>query len=212
MTYCPNCGSQVNEQERFCSKCGTTLNCQVGVEKKQLRSLSFPTKPTTNLVNGIVIGSSVVAIFAALVVWSSLNATFWFDWNLLNSQEANAGVLQGVMLDNASSLSLCGVAIVFACGFLVIALLNQFSAVFRSLDGKSTILTRLANGTLTGGILFIAWYAHDYLYYSYANATTPYISANYYNYYAIFGTVLLVTSGLLTISSYLKSHNLATKV
>jgi hypothetical protein len=212
VTCCPKCGSQATEKESFCSKCGTAFNSQVGVEKKRLSSLSFPTRSATNLVNGIVIGGSVIAIIAALLVWSSLNATFWFDWNLLSSHGTNAGVLQGIMLDNASSISLCGVVVVFALSFLVITLLNQFSAVVRTLSGKSLMLMRLANGVLTGGVIAFAFYAQDYLYYSYANATTPYISANYYNDYAIVGTVLIIIATLLMISSYLKSRNLATKL
>jgi hypothetical protein len=212
VTYCPKCGSQVNEKESFCNKCGTTLNSQVGVEKKRFLSSSFPAKSATNLLNGMAIGGSVIAIIAALIIWDSLNATFWFDRNLLTSQGTNVGVVQGIMLDNASSISLCGVAIVFASCFLVITLLNQFSAVFRTLSGKSTILNRLTNGVLTGGIVFLAFYAQDYLYYSYANATTPYISASYYKDYAIVGTVLLIIAALLMMSSYLKSRNLATKL
>jgi hypothetical protein len=160
----------------------------------------------------MVIGGSVIAIIAALLVWSSLNATFWFDWNLLSSQGTNTGAVQGIMLDNASSISLCGALLVFASCFLVITLLNQFSAVFRTLSGKSTMLARLENGVLGGGVFAIALYAQDYLYYSYANATTPYISANYYKDYAIVGTVLLIITALLMISSYLKSRNLTTKV
>ena len=130
----------------------------------------------------------------------------------LISQGTNAGVLQGIMLDQASSISLCGAVVVFALSFLVITLLNQFSSAFRALPGKSIILGRLSNGFLGGGVFFIALYAQDYLYYSYANATTPYISANYYRDYAIVGMILLIVAALLMVSYYLKSRNLATKV
>lgn len=116
------------------------------------------------------------------------------------------------MMDLASSISLCGAAVVFASSFLVITLLNQFSPAFRALFRKSAILIRLANAALTVGILGMAGYAQDYLYYSYANATTPYISANYYNNYAAAGMALILVAALLMVSSYLKSRNLATKL
>jgi hypothetical protein len=117
-----------------------------------------------------------------------------------------------MMLDLASSISLCGSAVVFASGFLVVALLNQFSPVFRAISGKSTLLIRLSNGTLVGGIFFTASYAQDYLYYTYANATTPYISGNYYNYYVVAGMILLIVSAVLMATYYIRSRKLATKV
>ena len=98
--------------------------------------MGFPTKSATNFLNGMLIGGSIIAIIATMLVWSSLNATFWFDSNL-KSQGTNTGLLQSIMLDNASSISLCGAVVVFASYLLVISILNQFSAAFRTLSGKN---------------------------------------------------------------------------
>ena len=92
-------------------------------------------------------------------MWNSLDATFWFDWNLLTSQVTNAGKIQSIMLGYASSISICGVVIALASSSLVIALLDQISPEFRVCYRKNAILPRLANGALVGGLIFLADYA-----------------------------------------------------
>lgn len=208
MLCCPKCGS-INEKNRFCSSCGTPLNSEAVVEKK--RWFSFPAKQTTTLINGIIIGGSLIAIFAALFMWNSLDASFWFDRNLITSQTTNAGNIQNIMLGYASSISLCGGVIALASSGFVIALLDQFIPAYRTTNRKNAILPRLANGALVGGLILLADYAHDNLYYYYANATTSYISGNYYNYFLFVGSALLLTSAGLLCASYLNSRKLATK-
>jgi hypothetical protein len=128
------------------------------------------------------------------------------------SQGTNAGKIQSIMLGYASSISICGVVIALASSSLVIALLDQISPEFRVCYRKNAILPRLANGALVGGLIFLADYAQNYLYYYYANATTPYISGSYYNYFVFAATVLFLLYASLLCGSYLASRLSSTKV
>lgn len=210
MPCCPKCGLVVNVKDPFCINCGTTLNSQGDVREKRVFHFTFPPNPSTNLINGILMGAGLTAFFIGLLLWSSLNANFWSQRDLLISQGLNPIESTGSLSDTVNLISLCaGEVIVSSCAVIYTSVF-QFSKTVRTVLGKNELRTRVANGFLIGGVVSLSLTAQNTVYNSYPPFSS-YPNTNEMT-VGIFGTLLILTGILLTTISYLKSRNLATKV
>jgi hypothetical protein len=207
MPYCPKCGSHVEENEMFCGKCGTQLSPPRIVAPLNFR---FPPKPSTNLVNGIIIGSGITLLIIGLIGAFALNSYYWEQTNALSAQGLKFNTPYVLLNNLIEDISLCWTSVFFGIYFLALGIPSQFSPLARAIWARSDYTARAGNGLITGGFVFAAlsaaqsireFYIPDYSWY-------PQVLRLF-----ILGGVIIMALGvLLRTVSYLRSHKSATKV
>ena len=115
MSYCPNCGDQADEKDKFCSKCGTALKTQAMLKKKSFFQTSFPPKPSTNLMNGFYNrGQCNCTCCRHCCYGPRLTQLTGTSVNSLISQGVIINALQYILSDIVELISLCAAAVVYA--------------------------------------------------------------------------------------------------
>ena len=210
MTCLSKCASVAKEKDTFCSDYRTTLNIEGDDEKKSVFHFSFPSKPSTNLINGIIMCAGLIALIIALLLWSSLNAYFWRQRDLMISQGLNQIESTGSLSNTVSLISLCAGGVIISIFAVIFTSFFQFSQTVRTAWGKNEFITRLANGCFVGGVVGLSLSVKNTVYDSYPPFSL-YPDTGGMTIEIVFIAVICI--GILLIAiSYLKSPNLATKV
>ena len=209
MPYCPKCSSTVNEQDNFCNKCGTNLNNPLNLDQKKLSIFGFPFKASTNFANGTIIGVSAAILAISLLLWSSLDSTYWNQRSFLILQGIKPSAIESILLRTVGEISLCSAAVVYASYVLINSTLSQFIVAVRILIDNKENRTRVGNGLIVGGVLAITFAVQDMVFYSYPLASSA--PPNFQLDFGVGGAIIIFMGVLMLISSYLKSRKLATK-
>jgi magnesium-transporting ATPase (P-type) len=210
MPYCPKCSSLADEKDTFCTKCGTNLNSQSPNKETGLFNFSFPPKPTTNLINGVIIGSGLTLIIVGLSVGFALNSIYWGQMNILNSQGLKTNAINFSLSNIVEWISLCGSFVIFGVYFLVIGIIEQFNSSVRSAMESKKPIARLGNGLISGGFVLVALSAAEVI----RELYIPNLSSFefLYHVFVLSGLLIVAIGALLKAASYLKRRNLATKL
>ncbi len=82
MSYCSNCGKQLNQKGQFCPFCGKSLKSNSSVEVNKSLDTSIPYKYTTRDI--ILFSSAIVLLILAMIIYSlhngpvtTFNGIFW---------------------------------------------------------------------------------------------------------------------------------------
>ena len=153
MPYCIRCGSSAGESDCFCSTCGQILNGQpsfkIGYSHK-----NFPFKQSTNLANGIMIGSGVSLIIVGALIAVSVNAIYNQQTRYLASMGTQVNTF-GFGFDNVVFLiSLGALTAMLGAYAFILGSIAQFSPVARAAWARKDTNARLGNGLITGGFIF----------------------------------------------------------
>jgi hypothetical protein len=69
-------------------------------DHKSLMNRNFPPKSSTDLMNGILIGGSAAVLLTGLLLWSSLNSTYWSQRNVLTMSTYSANDIENILRDS----------------------------------------------------------------------------------------------------------------
>lgn len=208
MSFCPKCGSQVNKEDKFCGKCGTQLSSYpsfVGSANSR-----FPPKPSTNLGNGIVIGSGITLLILGLIGAFAFNAYYWQQTSALSSQGLPVNPYNATLNTPIEFISLSWAAVFFGIYFLALSVPSQISPVVRAVWSRSDYTARAGNGLITGGFVFTTLSAAQVIRDFYVPDNFGYPQG--FVIFILIGVVMMVVGISLRIVSYLRSRKLATKV
>ena len=206
MTYCPNCGSQVKETDKFCDKCGTQLYSQ----PIETASSRFPSKPSTNLMNGIIIGSGITLLIIGLIGAFAFNSYYWEQTNAFAAQGLSTNPYNLTLNTVIEYISLAWTSVFFGVYFLALCIPSQFSPLVRAVWARSDYTARAGNGLITGGFVFATLSAGRAIREFYLPNTSGFASVLHI--FIIFGVVMMAVGATLRTVSYLRSRKLATKV
>ncbi len=200
MPYCPNCGLQVKENDKFCDKCGTKLNC-LPIETASSR---FPSKPSTNLVNGVVIGSGITLVVLGLIGAFAFNSYYLEQTNALSAQGLPINP-HGVILNSiAEFISLAWTSVFFGIYFLALSIPSQLSPLVRAIWARSDNKARVGNGLITGGFVFATTSAGQAIREFYVPDSSGFASVLHI--FIIFGVLIMAVGAALRTFSYFGSN------
>ncbi len=205
MPYCPKCGSLVTESDRFCSKCGAVQS-----RKKDVLNLQFPPKPSTNLGNGIIIGSGITLLTLGIVGAFALNSYYWEQTRALAAQGLPINPYNVQLSSVIEYISLSWVSVFFGIYFLAIGLPSQLSPLVRAVWARSDYTARAGNGLITGGFVFSTLSAMQAIREFYIPDFSWYPQA--LQIFIFSGVLLIIVGAVLRTISYLRSRKLPTKV
>ena len=205
---CPKCGLQVNSEDKFCRKCGTSLESQPPTQQRSLFNFIYPLNSQANMVNGVFIGAGAVMIILGLYMAFVFNADYFDQLSKLTAQIAITGPYMLYYIIDRVAL---GVFIVALGTFTMISgLLQQFSQKARaSMNGKG-LTARVGNRLISAGFIIAALSSTSIVHNFYVPDTSPYFIIE--QLFIVGGTSAIVIGILLIIGSYLKSRKLTTKV
>lgn len=154
MPFCPNYGSPVRDNDKFCDSCGQGL-----VVFYQNRTLfaSFPPKPESNFKNGVFIGGGLASTVIGVLMALSLNGLFWEETARLANSGFTTSAIYGSLSSVASFISLGVFIALFGFYFLVLGSLYQFNPTLRLALEKGERKARLTCSLILGGIILIAY-------------------------------------------------------
>jgi hypothetical protein len=209
MPFCSNCGQPVGEYDKFCNKCGHALAPPPPPPNQQSTITShYPPKPSTNLANGIIIGTGLVLLIVGLLIAFSLNSTY--------NQQVSYFAVEGIQVNPYAFFE--GLVIWISTGFfmailgaycLVLGVINQFSATVRTAMNLKDIGARLGNGFITGGFILTALSTNNALAQYYRSTFTgTNADASIYFVMITVGLVLIVIGALLFVSAYMRSQHM----
>jgi hypothetical protein len=209
MTYCVKCGFSVGYQDRFCGNCGTLTNNQLSIQQKVFSQFYFSPKPSTNFANGFQIGIAATVIIVASLLLSSLNSTYWLQWQSFMYEGITVNEAHFLLLDTVGLMSFCAFGVILASLYLVYSILIQFNPTRHALMNNGVNRARLGFGLVNAGALWVSFYVSAFIYYVYESDN--YFLSPFQTFFGIGGAILIVTGLLLLASSYIKSRNSAQK-
>ncbi len=204
MPYCTKCVSIVGENDKFCPKCGQVLTTQPTLQTSYPYR-NFPLKQSTNLSNGVIIGSGISLLIVGLLMAFSLNAIFSQQTNYLAAEGVQVSRF-GFGLDNVVFLISLGVIIaIMGIYLLILGSIAQFSPTVRAAWERKDSRARLGNGLISGGFVFASFPSVNilrHLYFPSNSALIIYVNVAF----VIIGLLMILFGALLIRSSYLRNR------
>jgi|WetSurMetagenome_2_1015567.scaffolds.fasta_scaffold41346_2 hypothetical protein len=162
MCYCSKCGSLVGVNDTFCNNCGTVLNIQPPIPPNPTYA-NFPIKLSTNIANGIYIGSGVALLIVGLLIALAIDGVYWEQTNYLSTQGIQVNIYTSGISNMVHLISLSSLIAMLGIYLLILGSLNQFSLSVRTAMARKDDRARLGNGAITGGFIFSALFSQKFI-------------------------------------------------
>ena len=131
-----------------------------------------PAKPSSDFVNGMVIGGSLIVLIIGLLVWSSLNSIYWTQRNALIMSGIDTSQVDFISLDLAFDISFCATAVAYSSYLFIYTSARRINPTIRSLTEFRGRKFNWANRLLAGGALFVAFSTSDVVLTFYSSSYT----------------------------------------
>ena len=169
------------------------------VDEKSATSQNFPSKPSTDFMSGALIGGSAIVLLAGLLVWSSLDSTYWYQRNALITSGLDISHFDFIFSSTVLAISLCAAAVVFSSYLLIHTSARRLNPTIRRLTENNGPRRNWNDGLLSGGALAITFSAQNLVFSFYPwTYTNPFLWVGF----GVAGTMLIIVGVLRIAISY----------